>query len=372
MNSQNKLRILVDCHKFDEDLQGITTYLEGLYKELVKHEDITFFLAANNIENLKKVFSEKENIVYTKLHFKNKWLRLLIDFPWLIFKNKIDFTHFQYVVSPIKLCKYINTIHDVLFLDYPLFFDKKYILKNKVLFKFSAKISEVVLTVSNYSKERLIENFDLRKPIFVTPNAVNEFYFQQYDKAKVRLFLKEKYNLSRDYFLLVSRIEPRKNHLALLKTYVENEYYKNYDLVFVGKKDLAYSEFDLYLADLAAAIRERIHFFDSVNNTELLSLIQGARLSVYPSLAEGFGIPPLETLAANIPTVCSNTTAMQDFTFLEKYQFDPNNFLELKEKIDLALENEDFTIMIEKMKLMYNWEISANNYLEAIRFKTSN
>lgn len=43
MNSQNKLRILVDCHKFDEDLQGITTYLEGLYKELVKHEDITFF-----------------------------------------------------------------------------------------------------------------------------------------------------------------------------------------------------------------------------------------------------------------------------------------------------------------------------------------
>lgn len=372
MKNKQKLKILVDCHKFDEDLQGITTYLEGLYKELIKQEEITFFLATNNLVNLEKVFGTAKNIKYVQLKFKNKWLRLLIDFPIIILKNKIDFAHFQYVVPPIKFCKYITTIHDVLFLDYPSFFSKKYIIKNKLLFKFSAYLSDVVLTVSNYSKERLIENFNLHKTIFVTPNAVNEVYFQDYDKEKTRISITRKFKISREYFILVSRIEPRKNHLLLLKTYIENKYFNDFDLVFVGKKDLDYEDLDLYLKNVDNFVNESIYFLDKVDNLELLDLVRGASLSIYPSFAEGFGIPPLETLAAKVPTVCSNKTAMRDFSFLKEYQFNPNNPTELKEKIDQALAEYDFVNSIKELKSAYNWQKSSNNYLEAIRFKTSN
>ncbi|MCO6174796.1 glycosyltransferase family 4 protein [Flavobacterium sp. NRK F10] len=371
MNNERRLRIMVDCHKFDEDYQGITTYIEGLYKKLVEQEAIVFYFAARNINKLKETFGEKENIKYIKLNYRNKWLRLLIDFPRIITLHKIDFAHFQYIVPPFKFCKYINTIHDVLFLDYPVFFNRKYILKNKFLFKASSKLSDVVLTVSNYSKERIISNFKLNKPVFVTPNAVNEVYYQKYNKEEIQTNLNKKYNLQK-YFLLVSRIEPRKNHLLLLKTFVEKAYYKDYDLVFVGKKDLDYKELEVFLSNQTKEVKEKIYFFNHVNNTELLDLIRGAELSVYPSLAEGFGIPPLETLAANIPTVCSNTTAMKDFSFLKEYQFNPEDSNDLAGKIDFALHNKGILPLIKEMKTKYNWETSANKYLEAIRFKNPN
>lgn len=365
-------KILVDCHKFDEDYQGITTYIEGLYKELITHKEIDFYFAAKNIILLKEVFGDATNIHYKRLYFSNKWFRLLLDFPRIIIKNKIDYAHFQYVVPPIKLCKYITTIHDVLFLDYPQFFNQKYIIKNRFLFNLSSKLSDVILTVSNYSKDRLIAKLNVKKPIYITPNAVNAVYFQKYNKEEIKSLINQKYSLSRPYFILVSRIEPRKNHLLLLKTFIDYEYYKKYDLVFVGKKDLKYSELHSYFNQLESNIKNRIHFLENVNNSDLLNLIQGATLSVYPSLAEGFGIPPLETLAANIPTVCSNTTAMKDFHFLKEYQFCPTSCLSLKEKIDLALEKNGMDDYIEQMKFTYNWKISAKNYLEAIQFKNSN
>ncbi len=362
----------MDCHKFDEDFQGITTYIEGLYTELVQQKDFEFYFASRNLHLLKEVFGEGDNIYYRKLYFSNKWLRLIFDFPRIILKNKIDYAHFQYIVPPIKLCKYITTIHDVLFLEYPKFFTKKYIFKNKYLFGFSAKLSDIILTVSNYSKKRLLEKRIVKDHIYVTPNAVNPVYFKKHDKQVIRAIISEKYKIFQPYFILVSRIEPRKNHLLLLKTYIDYQYYKNYDLVFVGKKDLDYSELYSFLSQLNEEIKKRIHFLENVKNADLLKLIQGARLSVYPSLAEGFGIPPLETLAANIPTVCSNATAMEDFYFLNKYQFNPNNGFDLKEKIDMALNENDLDESIEEMKSTYNWKISAKNYLEAIRFKNSN
>ena len=142
----------VDCHVFDGNLQGTATYLKGLYHELIKDKSKNFFLAAHNIENLQSIFGIYENVTYLQYSSKNKFFRLLFDIPKLITQNKIDYAHFQYVVPPIKRCKYIVTTHDVLFLDFPQYFPLFYRLKNKLFFKFSANKSDIVLTVSQYYK----------------------------------------------------------------------------------------------------------------------------------------------------------------------------------------------------------------------------
>jgi hypothetical protein len=98
----SKIKIFVDCHVFDNGFQGTRTYIQGLYQELAKDENILFYFAANDIENLESVFGAKKNIKFLKYTFKNKFLRLLLNIPYLIIRNKIDFAHFQYIVPPIK------------------------------------------------------------------------------------------------------------------------------------------------------------------------------------------------------------------------------------------------------------------------------
>lgn len=361
MNENTK--IFVDCHVFDQSLQGTTTYIKGIYKELIKDETKQFFFASHTT-NLELVFGKHDNVHYLKYTSKNKIYRLLIEIPILIKKNKIDFAHFQYIVPLIKNCKFIVTVHDVLFLDYPKYFPLIYKISKNILYKASAKYSDIVLTVSEFSKKRIQEHFKINN-ISITPNAVDRVFFENYNKISVQKEVKTKFNVEH-YFLLVSRWEPRKNHLLLLKTFVENEYYKQYSLVFIGVKALKCKEYENYFNSLPKAITSKIIELHKIDFQDLLLLVRASTLSVYPSKAEGFGIPPLESIAASIPTVCSNTTAMSDFQFIEDCLFNPTSAYDLDKKIKIALT--DSKINSKKLFVLenYNWQTAAKCFQEAI------
>lgn len=363
-SNANKTKLLVDCHVFDGKQQGTTTYLRGIYSEFIQNENIMFYLISFYPDNLKAIFGEPNNVVYLKYPSKNKFKRLLIDLPLLIKKHSIDFAHFQYIVPPIKNCKYIVTIHDILFLDYPKFFPFLYRIKNKILFYLSAKKADYVLTVSEYSKKKLTQHFSLKK-VYLTPNAVDEIFFEHYNKEQVQNAVFQKYNFQ-NYFLFVSRREPRKNHLNLLKAFVDDNFYKEHPLVFVGSNDINDTAFENYYNSLSDEIKSKVVFLEKINFQDLISLTRGATISVYPSFAEGFGIPPLESIAANVPTICSNTTAMAEFTFMKDFLFDPNSIEEIGQKISYALSQTSINDIREEVKTKYSWKISAkvlNNIL---------
>jgi glycosyltransferase involved in cell wall biosynthesis len=359
-----KTSIFVDCHVFDGNLQGTTTYLKGLYQELIKDKNKIFFLAAHNIEKLQSVFGIHENVFYLNYSSKNKLFRLFFDIPKLISQNKIDYAHFQYVVPPIKKCKYIVTIHDILFLDFPQYFPLFYRIKNRFLFKYSANKSDVVLSVSEYSKDRIEKHFNI-SDVKIIPNAVDSEYFKQYNKEKEAQIVKNKFNLD-DYFLFVSRWEPRKNHHTLLKTFVENGYYKKYKLVFVGDDAIQNKIYNDYCNLLENEIKEQVVRLKKVEFLDLIHLVRASSLSVYPSFAEGFGIPPLESIASSIPTICSNTTAMSDFDFIGDCLFDPSSSTDLNLKIIKALQDNLIAEKRNHVDLKYKWDLSAKFFNEIL------
>lgn len=362
---QKPLKIFIDCHVFDGSFQGTTTYLKGMYLEMIKDKSMHYFFAANSLEKIKAVFGEQENVHYLKYRSHNKIYRLLIDIPSLIKQNKIDFAHFQYIVPPIKNCKYINTIHDVLFLDYPEYFPKSYQIKNKFLFKWSAKKSDINLTVSEFSRQKIQQHFKIQN-IQITPNAVDPVYYESYDKDLCKKEIKEKYHLKK-YWLYISRWEPRKNHDTLLKVFVENKFYKEFSMVFIGDKSIENEVYNEYYSKLSNEVKLKILTLNKVDFQELLLLLRGSDLSVYPSYAEGFGIPPLESVACKIPTACSNSTSMRDFTFLNENQFNPYDKENMFEIIKKTLtENFDLS-KTETLKTHYNWELSAGIVLKAIK-----
>lgn len=364
MSKRDRIKIFVDCHVFDGSFQGTTTYIKGLYSELIKDKNKQFFLAANDITILKKIFGEHENVVFIKYQCHNKFFRLLIDIPRIIKKNSIDFAHFQYIVPPIKYCKYIVTIHDVLFLDYPEYFPWSYKLKNKFLFQWSAKHSDIVLTVSEYSEKQLRKHFKIGD-IIITPNAVDPVYFNSYDKSDIKKQVKEKYHLDK-YWLYISRWEPRKNHHTLLEVFAENQYYKQFSLVFVGEMAIGNEKYNKYYDRLSDEIKAKVVTLNRIGFEELLLLLRGADLSVYPSIAEGFGIPPLEAAAARVPSLFSNTTAMGDFQFMKDMMFDPLDKRAITFKIEEAVNkgvHQDYT---EQLNHQYNWTLSAQRLSDEI------
>ena len=346
------MKLLVDAHVFDGKYQGTRTYIEGLYREAVKYKDIAFYFAANDIEKLQELFGLSSNIHYIQLHTTGSIARLCWEFPKIIKKYKIDYAHFQYISPLYKCCKEIVTIHDLIFLDYPQYFDWKYKLLNGWMFKRSAKRANVLLTVSEWSKKAIEKHFHVPlNKITITSNCIVEPH-------PIPTDIRKRLELDR-YLMTVSRIEPRKNQLMLLKAFVNLSLYNSYKLVFVGVYDLKSKDFDDYYNHLSDKIRNKI-VFCSVSYDELIELYKYTSLFVFPSYAEGFGIPPLEAIVSGAPVLCSNVTAMKEFNLPDAFTFSPYNIKELEEKIKDLLSNRPNMENVKKKVLKeYKWDNEA-------------
>jgi len=137
-------------------------------------------------------------------------------------------------------------------------------------------------------------------------------------------------------------------------------------LVFIGDKAIENKEYNEYYNSLPSAIKATIFSFHKLNFQDLLLLVRGADLSIYPSIAEGFGIPPLESLAANVPTICSNKTAMADFQFFDDCLFNPLDLEDLQSKIAIGLEDTKIAQKREDMVTKFSWKQAAEQFKKAI------
>ncbi|PCJ23218.1 MAG: glycosyl transferase [Flavobacteriales bacterium] len=363
------MNILVDAHIFDDKYQGTRTYIKGLYSALIPiAKDWNFFFIASDVEQLEKEFGTTSNVNYLSYKSTNKFYRLLFDLPKIIKENNIDYAHYQYISPPFGKCKNIVTIHDILFKEnrFKKFFPLKYRMLNGLLFKISAKKADVLLTVSNYSKEKINEHYNIPlKEIFVTPNAVPADFKCSNNN------IKEKYSLSK-YILYVSRIEPRKNHLALLKAYRKMKLWEQgYQLVFIGIEDIVSVELDGYKEKYKLELGKNVLWLNEVDYEDLKCFYHDCELFVFPSFAEGFGIPPLEAIVMDKKVLCSNATAMKDFNFKEDMTFNPSDVEELKNKIKKALYDDNFHKIASKegVLLKYNWDTIADNFYKLINSK---
>lgn len=349
-------KILVDAHCFSGGGQGMVSYLQGIYSELLKDMNFEITFACYDTEKIKSTFGKDVNVI--KIPNNSFLYRLFIFFPRLLKTGKFDYAHFQYLIPFFlsKNVKYIVTIHDIIPVDFPEYYSFTYRFKVAWLFRRAAKKSDVLLTVSGYSKERISKKFCIPKDkIHITENAVKDI-FETSKNQKNELY--EKYG---KYFLYVSRIEERKNHITLLKAFVDGEFYKNYSLFFIGSKssktDVLYKYYDF----LPLEIKNKVIFLSNLSDDELNAIYNNAELFVYPSIAEGFGIPPLEAAICLKKVCCSNSSAMRDFDFFKRYSFEPLNEKDLINQIKKILSDKNYPAQEIKDKILerYSWKKSA-------------
>jgi glycosyltransferase involved in cell wall biosynthesis len=224
--------------------------------------------------------------------------------------------------------------------------------------------ADKIITVSQNTKDDLVEMFNYNpNKIKVIYNGVDSSY-KLIDNKKLISEINNKYNTGENFLLYVGNIKPHKNIPVLLKALSNID--KQNKLVIVGKRDKAYDEiFDIIDQN---NLKDRIIFTGFVPDEDLILLYNAAALFVYPSLYEGFGLPPLEAMACGTPVITSNVSSLPEVVGDAAITVDPHNIKELSKKINKILSNKDLQNKmiqrgIERAK-QFTWDKTARETIK--------
>jgi len=270
-----------------------------------------------------------------------------------------------------KKCPFVVTIHDLIPYVYPETVGKGYL---KIFLEQMPRIIEQadrIITVSKWSQR------DLEKILKVPGDRITVTYeapepiYRPLPVAETKKFLHEKYGLNKDYILYIGGFGPRKNVKGLINAY--NEIYKelpeDIQLVFVGKQAKEFTELTMLIE--ALGLEDRIVWTGFAPVQDLPYFYNGARVFVYPSFYEGFGLPPLEAMACGTPTVTTNISSIPEVVGKSAVLVNPYNTIELAEAIYRLLTNPPLALEYSQKGLrrskLFNWQKTAKGTLEVYR-----
>ncbi len=305
-----KKRVGIDMHVVDGLFQGSRSHVLEIFSRVIStcHE-IQFYLFLEKADELKKyspAFS-LPNVVVVKMLHVNPVKRLVFVLPLMQVKFKLDLLHTQYISPFPSLCKTVITLHDILFESHPEYFPTLFRLRSRVLMRLSAKRSEHVFTVSEFSKHEISQRYGIAADhISVTHNGVDLTRFYPGDSGREAVSCRGL--IPGGYILTVGRLEPRKNHELLIRAYAKVN--TEVPLVLVGQKHFGYHHIQQTIAELG--LSGRVHVIENVSDDELPSFYRHARLFVYPTCVEGFGMPVIEAIASGTAVISSNTTSIPE------------------------------------------------------------
>ncbi|MFQ5677076.1 MAG: glycosyltransferase family 4 protein, partial [bacterium] len=232
--------------------------------------------------------------------------------------------------GPISYENQITVIHDLSFVRYPASFSKQFCFYySKIIPRIIAR-SKKIITVSKFTRDEIIKIFGVHKnKIAVVYNFLSE---------KLLRLSKEDYgneNKYGDYVLTVSSLNPRKNLKRILQAFNLAKL-KNAKLLIVGENRRIFRR-----EDLSQHLNDNVIFTGFVEDEELVRLYKNAKLFLYPSLYEGFGIPPIEAMLCGCPVIVSNVSSMPEICGDAAFYVNPLDPNEIKDAVLEVYHNKD-------------------------------
>jgi glycosyltransferase involved in cell wall biosynthesis len=326
------MRIGIDAHAIGARQGGNETYITNLIKSLADIDGdnlYTIYLAnAAAATQWREGFTNRyRNFSVKLLPPPTPLVRVPVYLTYELFRRPVDVLHVQYTAPPFCRVPVVVTIHDLAFERMPETFTRRGSLQLKLTVRRTAKKAARVATVSEYSRQDLLSIYKLPpEKVVVTYNGVESGFTTQLSVPNEAEEVRRRFGVSRDFLLAVGSLQPRKNLVRLIRAYSrlrsEREDFRP-QLVIVGRK--------LWLASEIFDEVKRQRWGDDVILTgyvadeDLPALYRAARAFVYPSLFEGFGLPPLEAMACGTPVVTSDVSSLPEITGDAALLIDPND-----------------------------------------------
>lgn len=337
------MKIGIDCRELRAYRTGIGRILLEFLREARKQtKDFDFILFGNQWTDFlsfpdlfkdyrKIILQEKLALWWDQIQLKNA-----------IKKNNIDVFFSPYYKIPLlSKTKTILSIFDVTYLllePYSSSWRNKFYIKNFI--RLASRKAKRIITSSHWTKSDLLRSLHLpQEKIEVIYLGVNP-KFQAIPEKNKRDHIKKKYGIQKKYLLYVGNFLPHKNVKSLIAAYnlLPVNIRREYSLVLGGRRA---KEFGHDIEQSGVSNSQSIIYCGDIVDEDLPLLYSGAELFVFPSLYEGFGLPPVEAMACGCPVASSHTSSLPEILGNAALFFNPYQVEEISKTVKLMLENKD-------------------------------
>ena len=362
------MRIAIDAHAIGRHLTGNEVYVRSLLNAFAAHARDCEILAYVSGAKACAFVSER---IHTRRVAANPFLRLGFDLASRVRQDRPDLLHVQYTAPVACSVPVVATVHDVSYLEHPEYHTRDRAWQLKLTVGRTVRRAARILTGTEVARNSILKVYpglDEGKVVVVPLAAAPEFRPISRDAAVATV--RERYAIGGPFLLSVGDIQPRKNHIGLIRAFarmVRAYPQLKQKLVMVGKS----TWFSDKVRDAARAsgVDERIQFLGFVPDADLLQLYNACDCFVFPSFYEGFGLPALEAMACGRAVVCSDASALPEVVDGAAILFDPYAIDEMVRAIADVLLDAELRGRMERLGIQraahFTWQKTAQRTLEA-------
>lgn len=368
------MHIGIDAHAIGAQQGGNETYISNLITALAEIDQTnqyTLYLA--NERAALEWRGRYRNFAVRLLPPPTPLIRVPLALAFELRRRAVDVLHVQYTAPPFCPVPVITTIHDLAFEHLPETFTRRGKAQLRLTVRRTARRAARIVTVSEFSRHDIIRTYGLpADKVVVTHNGVDPCFTPSPLSPDEGSAIRRHFGITRDYLLAVGSLQPRKNLIRLLRAYARLRTTHpaiTIQLVIVGRK--------LWLAkEIMREINQQewrrdVIVTGYVADSELPALYRSAMALVYPSLFEGFGLPPLEAMACGTPVITSNTSSLPEVTGDAALLIDPYDEQGLADALFRIVTDHPLRLRLRTAGLqraqLFSWRGAAQTTLELYR-----
>ena len=359
------MRIAIDARKLRD--YGIGTYVRNLLRQLGRQDDAheyVVFCREQDCDTVEGYGPKFRAVVETAGNYS---VMEQFALPMDLRRAAVDLFHApHYVLPPLTPCRSVVTIHDCIHLRFPQYLPTRigYAYARAQMWTATHKAARVI-TVSEASKRDILRYFRVPESrIAVIYNAIDERFWHEPDPEDISR-TRERYRLTAPFVLYAGNIKPHKNLERLIEAFhlmrQGSPELREVELLIIG------DEISKYATLRRAVHRHKLHkhvrFFGFVPDQTLASLYRLANAFVFPSLYEGFGLPPLEAMASGTPVIASNVSSLPEVVGDAALMIDPYEPGAIADAMRQVLTDGDLCLSLRARGLArareFSWERSV-------------
>jgi glycosyltransferase involved in cell wall biosynthesis len=357
---------------------GVGTYIRNVVRELGKLDHTNEYVLVGDAERIFDLTHFPGNFRAVQLLAPASSTRGYFALRRILKQEGCDLVHMpslMWLPPYLPPCPYVITVHDVL--DYMYRATNRAGLRAALHFystRFVLKKAAKILAVSNFTKNDLCRLFGIPADhIHVIYNAIDERFLQGHSTPEEQEFIAERYQVNYPFLLYAGRISPHKNLVRIIEAFSslkaelsKDDLYSDLKLIIIGDEVSRHP--DLRRTVVRSGVQNDVRFLGFVPIDVLRIFYDTAKVFVFPSLYEGFGLPPLEAMAHGTPVVTSNTSSLPEVVGNGAVLVNPENVFEIRKALYRALTDPGLREKLKKCGYdqvqRFSWQNSVKRLID--------
>src|SRR5271165_72426 len=369
------VKIAIDIRRMTEF--GVGTYIRNVVRTLGRLDHENEFVLIGSPAKVEEIGALPANFLTIPLLAPERTLQGYREFRSALQRLNCDLVHIPNLFSMPRMlpCPYVMTVHDML--EHMSRSRERGNLWRSVYFQMTKRVlagAARIFAVSNFTRTEIEKLFEVPPGhVDVVYNAIDERFLHGHASAADRELIAQRYQVTYPFLLYAGRISPHKNVVRMieafsaLKTKLERDQaYPDLKLIIIGD-DLSGNP-DLRRTVVRSGVQHDVRFLGFVPIEVLRIFYDEAKIFVFPSLYEGFGLPPLEAMAHGTPVVTSNVSSLPEVVGGAAVLVNPENVFEIMRALHRVLMDQALRDRLKErgyqQTAKFSWETSVRRILE--------